>query len=65
MFIYSPKISDDLFFLVIDLFHGRIDPPGSAQLGGPKAAPFGPLDFLKVGGPFREVGGPRPTLDVW
>src|SRR6218665_3200913 len=39
-------------------------PPGSAQVGGPKAAPFGPLDFLQVGGPFREVGGPRPTLDV-
>ena len=36
-----------------------------AQVGGPKAAPFGPLDFLQVGGPFREVGGPRPTLDVW
>src|SRR6218665_3058856 len=37
--------------------HGRIGPPGSAQVGGPKAAPFGPLDFLQVGGPFREVGG--------
>src|SRR6218665_3573402 len=36
-----------------------------AQVGGPKAAPFRPLDFLQVGGPFREVGGPRPTLDVW
>jgi len=24
---------------------------------GPKAAPFEPLDFLQVGGPFREVGG--------
>src|SRR6218665_1772744 len=31
--------------------------PGSAQVGGPKAAPFEPLDFLQVGGPFREVGG--------
>ena len=28
-----------------------------AQVGGPKAAPFEPLDFLQVGGPFREVGG--------
>src|SRR6218665_408247 len=36
-----------------------------AQVGGSKAAPFGPLDFLQVGGPFKEVGGPRPTLDVW
>jgi len=27
------------------------------QVGGPKAAPFEPLDFLQVGGPFREVGG--------
>ena len=54
-----------MFFLVIDLFHGRIGPPESAEVGGPEAAPFGPLNFLKVGGPFREVGGPRPTLDVW
>ena len=36
-----------------------------AQVGGPKAAPFEPLDFLQVGGPFREVGGPRPTLALW
>jgi len=36
-----------------------------AQVGGPKKAPFEPLDFLQVGGPFREVGGPRPTLAVW
>src|SRR6218665_3267216 len=28
-----------------------------AQVGGPKAAHFGPLDFLQVGGPFRKVGG--------
>src|SRR6218665_607310 len=35
------------------------------QVGGPKAAPFEPLDFLQVGGPFREVGGPRPTLALW
>jgi len=28
-----------------------------SQVGGPKAAPFEPLDFLQVGGPFREVGG--------
>jgi len=36
-----------------------------AQVGGPKAAPFVPLDFLQVGGPFREVEGPRPTLALW
>ena len=30
---------------------------------GLKAAPFEPIDFLQVGEPFREVGGPRPTLD--
>src|SRR6218665_1525701 len=47
------------------MFNGRIGPPGSAQVGGPKAAPFEPLDFLQVGGPFREVGGPRPTLALW
>ena len=46
-------------------FEGGHGPPGSAQVGGPKAAPFGPLDFLQVGGPFREVGGPRPTLALW
>src|SRR6218665_1354989 len=100
MFIYSPKISDDLFFfshrpfpgfnmyfsvggaksvadinrgtktLTFPQIHSRYHysfcqlrrgpwpdwpPPGSAQVGGPKAAPFGPLDFL-------QVGGPRPTL---
>ena len=36
-----------------------------AQVGGPKPAPFEPLDFVEVGGPFREVGGPRPTLALW
>src|SRR6218665_862374 len=36
-----------------------------AQVGGPKAAALEPLDFLQVGGPFREVGGPRPTLALW
>jgi len=28
-----------------------------AQVGGPKVAPFEPIDFLQVGRPFREVGG--------
>ena len=28
-----------------------------AHVGGPKAAPFEPLDFLQAGGPFREIGG--------
>ena len=28
-----------------------------AHVGGAEGGPFGPLDFLQVGGPFREVGG--------
>src|SRR6218665_231241 len=37
--------------------HGRIGPSGSAQVGGPKAAPFGPLDFLQVGGAVQRSRG--------
>src|SRR6218665_652896 len=43
MFIYSPKISDDLFFV----FFRR----------GAKAAPFDPLDFLQIGGRSEKYGG--------
>src|SRR6218665_2905578 len=63
MFIYSPKISS--FCQLRRRPWPDWPPPGSAQVGVPKAAPFGPVDFLQVGGPFREVGGPRPTLALW
>src|SRR6218665_1672026 len=42
--------------------HGRIGPPWIRTSSGAEGGPFEPLDFLQVGGPFREVGGPRPTL---
>src|SRR6218665_435895 len=47
----------NIFFRGVSKNLSAFFPPGSAQVGGPKAAPFGPLDFLQVGGPFREVGG--------
>jgi len=39
--------ANDAILLILQLTSGS-----GAQVGGPKAAPFEPLDFLQVGGPF-------------
>src|SRR6218665_1656995 len=66
------ETKDDYYFTVVNVNNDAIlliilqlTSAFCAQVGGPKAAPFEPLDFLQVGGPFREVGGPRPTLALW
>ena len=59
-YYFNAVIANDAILLILQLTSAFC-----AQVGGPKPAPFEPLDFLEVGGPFREVGGSRPTLALW
>jgi len=66
----SLERKDDYDFIVVNandvmLLILQLTSAFCAQVGGRKATLFKPLTFLQVGGPFREVWGPRPTLAPW
>ena len=66
----SFETKDDYYFNVVKandaiLLILQLTSAFYAHVGGPNAALFEPLDFLEVGGPFREVVGSRPTLALW